>query len=231
MKVRMHHMTIRNVDPVVKAALEERARADGVSQTEAARQALARGLGVKVPRRRLRGVGQEVLGEAGPGGAGAPRLGGAGLLRRRARRVGARRGGAHGRRGGVILDTMALVRLLRDELSEETALDLEAAEVLVVSGASFFEINQKVRVGKLAMASLGEREIAALAEQDLRIEPVSAAVMAHAAALCWTYRGRKHRDPFDRMIAAAALAAALPVVTSDPAFGALAEEGLVVYAL
>ena len=59
-----HHMTIRNVDPVVKAALEKRARADGVSQTEAARQALARGLGVKVPRRRLRGLGRNVLGEA-----------------------------------------------------------------------------------------------------------------------------------------------------------------------
>lgn len=58
----MHHMTIRNVDPAVKAALEARARADGVSQTEAARQALARGLGIKVPRRRLRGLGREVLG-------------------------------------------------------------------------------------------------------------------------------------------------------------------------
>ena len=63
----MHHMTIRNVDPVVKVALEERARADGVSQTEAARQALARGLGVRVPRRRLRGIGREVLGEAALG--------------------------------------------------------------------------------------------------------------------------------------------------------------------
>ena len=59
----MHHMTIRNVDPAVKAALAERARTDGVSQTEAARQALARGLGVKVPRRRLGGLGREVLGE------------------------------------------------------------------------------------------------------------------------------------------------------------------------
>lgn len=63
----MHHMTIRNVDPAVKAALEERAQADGISQTEAARQALARGLGVKVPRRQLRGLGRDVLGEAALG--------------------------------------------------------------------------------------------------------------------------------------------------------------------
>lgn len=57
----MHHLTIRNVDPLVKAALEARARAEGVSQTEAARQALARGLGVKVPRRRLAGLGEAVF--------------------------------------------------------------------------------------------------------------------------------------------------------------------------
>ncbi len=57
----MHHVTIRNVDPLVKSALEARARDEGISQTEAARRALARGLGVKVPRRDLAGVGEAVL--------------------------------------------------------------------------------------------------------------------------------------------------------------------------
>jgi hypothetical protein len=57
----MHHVTIRNVDPLVKSALEARARADGVSQTEAARRALAQGLGVKVPRRSLGGIGEAVF--------------------------------------------------------------------------------------------------------------------------------------------------------------------------
>ena len=131
----------------------------------------------------------------------------------------------------MILDTVALVRLLRDELGAETTLDLETAEVLVVSAASFFEINQKVRVGKLGMPILGGREIEALAERGLTVEPVSAAVMAHAAALSWVHAGRDHRDPFDRMIAAAALAMGLPVVTSDAAFSSLAGEGLVVRAL
>ena len=131
----------------------------------------------------------------------------------------------------MILDTVALVRLLRDELDAETVLDLEAAETLVVSAASFFEINQKVRVGKLAMATLGEPEIAALAERGLTVEAVSGAVMAHAAAMTWVHDGHEHRDPFDRMIAAAALALGLPVVTSDPAFRSLAREGLVVRGL
>lgn len=60
----MHHLTIRNLDPTVKAALEERARADAISQSEAARRALAKGLGVRVPRRSLRGVGRELLDQA-----------------------------------------------------------------------------------------------------------------------------------------------------------------------
>lgn len=131
----------------------------------------------------------------------------------------------------MILDTVALVRLLREELDAEVMRDLEAAEVLVVSAASFFEINQKVRVGKLAMSSLGERAIAALAERNLSVEPVSAMVMAHAAAMAWQYQGSEHRDPFDRMIAASALAAGLVVVTSDPAFGCLAGDGLTTYDL
>lgn len=59
----MHHMTIRNVDPAVKAALEARARTDAISQSEAARRALARGLGVKIPRRSLRGLGRELMDE------------------------------------------------------------------------------------------------------------------------------------------------------------------------
>ncbi|WP_299819379.1 hypothetical protein [uncultured Jannaschia sp.] len=54
-------MTIRNVDPAVKAALEARARAESISQSEAARRALARGLGVKIPRRDLGGLGAELL--------------------------------------------------------------------------------------------------------------------------------------------------------------------------
>ena len=57
----MHHMTIRNVNPAVKAALEERARAEAISQSEAARRALARGLGVKVARRDLAGMGREIM--------------------------------------------------------------------------------------------------------------------------------------------------------------------------
>ena len=56
----MHHMTIRNVDPAVKAALEETAKAQRISQSEAARRALAEGLGVRIPKRNLRGLGRRM---------------------------------------------------------------------------------------------------------------------------------------------------------------------------
>jgi hypothetical protein len=60
----MPHLTLRDVDPRVKAALEARAQAEGLSQAEAARRALARGLGVRLPRRNLRGLGAAMFGPA-----------------------------------------------------------------------------------------------------------------------------------------------------------------------
>lgn len=57
----MPHMTIRNIDPATPAAIEARAAQDGVSQAEAAREALARGLGVKIKRRSLQGIGAEIF--------------------------------------------------------------------------------------------------------------------------------------------------------------------------
>ena len=53
----MHHLSLRNVDPAIDAALREAARRDGLSKSEAARRALARGLGVTIRRRDLSGLG------------------------------------------------------------------------------------------------------------------------------------------------------------------------------
>ncbi|WP_299841326.1 hypothetical protein [uncultured Jannaschia sp.] len=60
----MPHLTIRNLDPAVKAALEARARADFISRSEAARRALARGFGLRIPRRDLGGLDEELLDSA-----------------------------------------------------------------------------------------------------------------------------------------------------------------------
>ena len=126
----------------------------------------------------------------------------------------------------MILDTVALVRLLRGELTPAATLELEAAERLTLSAASLYEVNQKVRLGKLALTPFGAREVALLEGRGVEVAPVAPATMARAAAMDWRHDGRDHRDPFDRMIAAEALAQGRPVATSDRAFGSL--DGLAV---
>ena len=126
----------------------------------------------------------------------------------------------------MLLDTVALVRLIVGTLSPRAVLGMEAAEVLAVSAVSLFEINQKVRLGKLAVPEMGAEAIAALSAGGVAVAPVSPLAMARAAAMDWRYLGRDHRDPFDRMIAAAALEMGLPVATSDRAFAGLAGTGL-----
>jgi PIN domain nuclease of toxin-antitoxin system len=126
----------------------------------------------------------------------------------------------------VILDTVALVRLLREALDEAAMLDLESAETLAVGAASAFEINQKVRIGKLDMRPFGEAELATLAARGIEVVPLTGEIMAEAASMVWRHEGAEHRDPFDRMIAATARARALPVLTADRAFLSLREAGL-----
>lgn len=128
----------------------------------------------------------------------------------------------------MILDTVALVRLLREMLDAETLSDLEAAETLCVSAVSLFEINQKIRIGKLDLPGFDAPRIGILRARGIVIVPVDGAVMAHAAGMGWTHAGRDHCDPFDRMIAATALALAVPLVTSDAAFRDLAGAGLMI---
>lgn len=123
----------------------------------------------------------------------------------------------------MILDTVAFVRLLRGDLSASLMAELESAPLLVLSGASIFEINQKIRIGRLDMTPMGQAEIERIEERGIQVAPVGAAVMGRAASMPWSVRGRDHRDPFDRMIAAAALERRLPVATSDRAFLELPE--------
>lgn len=86
------------------------------------------------------------------------------------------------------------------------------ANTILVSAASAWEIATKVRIGKLPGAEKFEREF--LERIDLAgytLLPIDAAAALRAGRLTGD-----HRDPFDRIIAAQALADDIPILSKDP---------------
>jgi PIN domain nuclease of toxin-antitoxin system len=122
----------------------------------------------------------------------------------------------------VLLDTHAWAWLLsRDKRLSRGAVDVgDAADVVWLSPISFFEIGQKVRLGKWPQMAPFANGLAALLEaQGGKIAAVGSAIATRAANLDWT-----HRDPFDRLIAATAIELKVELVSADAAFDALAAE-------
>lgn len=91
------------------------------------------------------------------------------------------------------------------------------AQTILVSAISFFEVAQKVRLGKWPeMAPYVERLPALLASQRGVAASLEAADCLMAETMVWT-----HRDPFDRFLAASALRRRIPIVSADAVFDAL----------
>lgn len=120
-----------------------------------------------------------------------------------------------GRRVKVLLDTCTVIwaTLSPSSLSpkaRETIVD--EANVILVSAASAWEIATKVRLGKLPGAEKLERDYLDVMEDAgytlLAIDTESALRAGRLAA--------EHRDPFDCIIAAHALALDIPVLSPDP---------------
>lgn len=85
-----------------------------------------------------------------------------------------------------------------------------------VSAASAWEITTKFRIGKLDDAAVVARDVAAAIAAEGFVElAVSVAHAQSAGAL-----GGRHRDPFDRMLVAQALAENLTLVSNERAFDA-----------
>ena len=85
---------------------------------------------------------------------------------------------------------------------------------MFVSPITFFEIAQKVRLGKWPEMNAFVAELPELLERQgglsADLEP---AICVAAGAMDWS-----HRDPFDRLLAATALRYALPLVSADAVF-------------
>jgi len=115
----------------------------------------------------------------------------------------------------VLLDTHTLIwaKISPASLSRQVAeIMADPLNEIFVSVATAWEIATKVRLGKLPGAESLERDLLETFEDSgytlLQIEPETALRAGRLIA--------DHGDPFDRMIAAQALALDIPVLSKDP---------------
>ncbi len=84
----------------------------------------------------------------------------------------------------------------------------------MVSPVSFFEIAQKVRIGRWPeVAGLCASLPELLREGGGIVAPLTPEICVRAGLSEW-----EHRDPFDRLLAATAEVLAVPLITRDPVF-------------
>lgn len=116
----------------------------------------------------------------------------------------------------VLLDTHAWVWSFAGQarLSQTAREAMLSAEAVLVSPISFFEIGQKVRIGKWPeMAGRVGELPGVLDEQGGQQAPLTAAICLEASLWDWP-----HRDPFDRLIAATARHMRIALVSRDAVF-------------
>ncbi len=101
-----------------------------------------------------------------------------------------------------------------DRLSKTALAAIETASTVLVSPITFFEIAQKVRLGKWPeMEPYVEQLPVLLREQGGVAADFSPALCVRAGMLDWS-----HRDPFDRFLAATALLGHVPLISADTVF-------------
>lgn len=115
----------------------------------------------------------------------------------------------------VLLDTHTFVwSLLKISRLSAKVADLIADEdnTVLISAASAWEIATKVRIGKLPEAEVIERDFEGLvSEAGYTLIAIDAAIALRAGRM-----PGEHRDPFDRILAAHALAQDIPILSIDP---------------
>lgn len=116
----------------------------------------------------------------------------------------------------LLLDTHVWAWSLSGEerLSKKAILSIKGADRVLVSPISFFEIGQKVRLGKWPEMEPWVDQLAELVEeQGASIADLDPWVCLTAGTMSWV-----HRDPFDRLLAATAARYHLPIVSADTIF-------------
>ena len=116
----------------------------------------------------------------------------------------------------VLLDTHAWAWSLTGDrqLSAIATETIEVARSVLVSPISFFEIAQKVRLGKWPeMEPFVHRLPAILSEQGGGIAALDPAICTAAGIMPWD-----HRDPIDRLLAATAIHYNIAIISADLVF-------------
>ncbi len=94
---------------------------------------------------------------------------------------------------------------------------MSQADTILLSPVSFFEIAQKVRVGKWPeMAPIVERLPSLWRDQGGVVADLEPEICVRAGTMSWP-----HRDPFDRLIAATALHRNASLLSADIVFDGL----------
>jgi PIN domain nuclease of toxin-antitoxin system len=107
--------------------------------------------------------------------------------------------------------------LLNNFLPDRLSNALRSAETVSLSSISFYEIRQKVRIGKWPeMQPHAGRLLQIIDNQGAAMIAVTPEIGDLAGSLEWD-----HRDPFDRMIAATSIFHKLPLISADATFDAL----------
>lgn len=116
----------------------------------------------------------------------------------------------------LLLDTHTFLWFIEDssKLSPEAKKLLESEGELLLSIASLWEMAIKVSIGKLTLAQPFDTFIPQqLSKNAIRLLPISIAHLGSVSTLPF-----HHRDPFDRLLIAQAIAEQLPIVSIDDKF-------------
>jgi PIN domain nuclease of toxin-antitoxin system len=113
----------------------------------------------------------------------------------------------------VLLDTYSWAWSLAGDprLSDRATAAILRAETVLVSPISFFEIGQKVRLGKWPEMLPFVADLPALLERQGGVSAgLDQGICLRAALMDWT-----HRDPFDRILAATAERYGVVIISAD----------------
>lgn len=119
----------------------------------------------------------------------------------------------------VLLDTHAWAWTLKEvqSLTPTARSAIEDADSIFVSVISLFEISQKVRIGKWSdMEPVVDGLVSLALDQGFHLVELGGPTALIAGLLDWP-----HRDPFDRMIAATAIATGATLISADVMFDTL----------